>query len=847
MRPAAMTLGWLVALAAGAGARASAQESSSDRFARRPDAPYLDAAIQIAKWLESTAVKTNDGWAWPAVPDEFVGKDVPKEKLDRSLYSGSAGIVLFGTMLGFATQTKHGTDSWPLEESPFLDLPREAARELLASLPEKVTPATGDDDGERFGLYTGIAGAGFALDTLSQAIGWVEGHAGARRCVELLQQGSRGAGAGIEWSDTTDVISGGAGIGLFLMYMAERDHLPLARELAVAAGRRLLELGERETVGRSWRMDRKFPRVMPNFSHGTAGVAFFLARLYELTGDDAFLDGALDGARHLLSIADTTNDGCRIYHDLPDNRELYYLGWCHGPIGTAQLFMKLAQVTGDPDWTDWALRCAESVRSSGIPEQTTPGFWNNVGLCCGSAGVASFFEMLAQSHRSYFLLPFRPITSDDPDQGFAKRLLDSSLARGTLDERGLRFVQAEHRVKPELLQAQVGLMQGAAGVGLALLQFESIPPVRLLDLPDAARWFGRNSVQRPSLFPEQPAARPDRATTAFENLGRAVLFAVPEQFTGAHGWTKSLRDDPPKSLACDAWLDAVRAWDPRLVLLQTRDHEGFGLWDSAVSDDDVAMKRPGADLVATFVKAAGARGLAVGLSLPLGAQPPDPVARNRWIEQSKVQARELLTDYGPLMLLRIEVPADFEDFAHLFGKDLYSEAKRIAPHTLIEFVKLEDHYGRGRGDNGLQRIGLPPDPHYDPSFPGGAAPRREELWPTDVVADFDHGDLEAAGVVAPCLRIESSSDPDSPWRIVGGRRRYVPLQVELPFGPIDSPRPPANQPRGPLIGELPPQRSLHRELARANARSRNVLLVVPFESDGSLKPETIAGLRELGR
>jgi lanthionine synthetase-like protein/alpha-L-fucosidase-like protein len=844
MRPAAITLAWLVVLAIGA----RAQEPASDRFARRPETPYLDAAIQIAKWLEGTAVKTKDGWAWPAAPDEFAGREVPKEKFDRSLYSGSAGIVLFGMQLGFATQTNRGTDSWPLAESPFLHLPRESARELLASLPEKVTEAAGDDDGERFGLYTGIAGTGFALYTLSQAIGWVEGHAGARRCVELLENGARGAGAGIEWSETTDVISGTAGIGLFLVFMAERDHLPLARDLAVAAGRRLLELGEREAVGRSWKMDRKFPRVMPNFSHGTAGVAFFLARLYELTGDDAFLDGALDGARHLLSIADTSNNGCRIYHDTPDNRDLYYLGWCHGPIGTAQLFMKLAQVTGDADWTDWARRCAESVRTSGIPEQTTSGFWNNVGLCCGSAGVAGFFETLVQSHRSFFEIPLRPIAADDPDQLFAKRLLDWTLAHGTQDDRGLRFIQAEHRVKPDLLQAQVGLMQGAAGVGLALLQFESIPPMRLLDLPDAARAFKRDSVGRALIVPEQPAERPNPTTTAFENLGRAVLFAPAPLLATSHGWQKSLRAEPPNSLACETWFDGAEAIGAKLVLLQTRDAEGFGLWDSDVSDDDVAKDHPGKDLVAPFVDAARKRGLAVGLSLRIATWIDEPKAWYPWTERARKEIEELLTSYGPLALLRIEVPVEVDDWPHTAGDRFYEFAKSIAPHTLVEFVTLDTFMGGGRGPNGIQRIGAKSDGHYDPNYEGGRAPRRDQLWPTDVVADFEHGPIRSGGVAGPYLRTEASPDPDSPWRIVSGRRHYVPLQVELPFGRVEPKSATSKRPQF-LPRDVPPPhfRSLREELEVAAARSRNVLLVVPFEADGSLKSETIAGLRELGR
>jgi hypothetical protein len=47
-------------------------------------------------------------------------------------------------------------------------------------------------------------------------------------------------------------------------------------------------------------------------------------------------------------------------------------------------------------------------------------------------------------------------------------------------------VQAEHRVRPELLVAQTGLMQGAAGVGLAMLHLDGArerrtPFVRLPD------------------------------------------------------------------------------------------------------------------------------------------------------------------------------------------------------------------------------------------------------------------------------------------------------------------------------------------------------------------------------
>ncbi|HEY7699479.1 MAG TPA: lanthionine synthetase LanC family protein, partial [Vicinamibacteria bacterium] len=115
------------------------------------------------------------------------------------------------------------------------------------------------------------------------------------------------------------------------------------------------------------------------------------------------------------------------------------------------------------------------VLDSGIPEKRTPGFWNNVSQCCGSAGVAEFFLSLHQ------------VTKEREYLDFARRLTDDALARGTRDASGLRFVQAENRTEPELLQAQTGYMQGAAGLGLWLLRlhaFERGEPSGL-GLPDS--------------------------------------------------------------------------------------------------------------------------------------------------------------------------------------------------------------------------------------------------------------------------------------------------------------------------------------------------------------------------
>ena len=59
---------------------------------------------------------------------------------------------------------------------------------------------------------------------------------------------------------------------------------------------------------------------------------------------------------------------------------------------------------------------------------------------------------------------------EERDLKLAQELARDLLSRGTRDASGLRWVQAEHRVRPELLQAQAGCRQGAAGMGLWLLR-----------------------------------------------------------------------------------------------------------------------------------------------------------------------------------------------------------------------------------------------------------------------------------------------------------------------------------------------------------------------------------------
>jgi lantibiotic modifying enzyme len=441
----ARVVSWVVAgalLAAGApsGDSVGPQESG---------ARYLDAARGAAAWVRSVAVTTPKGRDWPPDPTATPVATNP------SLYAGTPGVVLFFLELARATGDRSYLD----------DAARGAQTVLAAAATE-----------QGCGLWEGLAGSAFVLQETAKATGDRRFADGARRVSEMIVQRAKPAGAGVEWTETTDIISGSAGTGLYLLYAAREFQQPALSQLAARAGTRLIELARKEGPGLKWAMDPTFPRLMPNFSHGTAGIAYFLAALYGETHDRRFLDAAVAGARYLQSVAKTEGDVCLVFHNEPDGKDLFYLGWCHGPVGTARLFFRLYQVTKEREWLTWVQKSAQALRASGIPETRTPGFWNNVGQCCGSAGVADFFLALWRE------------TGDARDLAFARRMIDDMLGRATPEAGGLKWIQAEHRVQPALLIAQTGYMQGAAGIGSALLHFAAAldkrpANVRLPDSP----------------------------------------------------------------------------------------------------------------------------------------------------------------------------------------------------------------------------------------------------------------------------------------------------------------------------------------------------------------------------
>ena len=164
----------------------------------------------------------------------------------------------------------------------------------------------------------------------------------------------------------------------------------------------------------------------------------------------------------------------KIFHSTDGGENRYYLSWCHGPVGTARLFYRLHRVTGDKQWLGWVDSLTRAVFDSGIPEQRTTGYWNNISQCCGNTGIAQYCIDLER---------YRPAPAVGP---YRARVIANTGSRATDDAEGTRWVQAENRIQPDNLVAQTGFMQGAAGSAPFFLQLDArssagrrgVPPSR---------------------------------------------------------------------------------------------------------------------------------------------------------------------------------------------------------------------------------------------------------------------------------------------------------------------------------------------------------------------------------
>jgi hypothetical protein len=403
------------------------------------------AAAALA-WVSSVGVTDGDGVWWSSRPSSA--------EPDSGLYHGGAGIVL-------ALLEAHAH----FGDQRLADLAARGTRWLCSAIdsPEYAPYPS---------LYGGLAGMAWALHSAAGHLGDEAARAAAVRGLARVRAGFDGE----RWGDPFELLFGNAGIALAALRIGDTD----LAETAVVPYRRTAETTEH---GVHWEPRRGNLARLHHISHGTLGVVYALAATGAAVGSRELTDLALAGAADVTARNEAGPDGFLVPHSDPQQvapgLERYAYGWCHGPAGDAQVFRLLGQLTGDGAWRSLIDGCWHTITTSGLPARLSPGFWDNSGRCCGTAGVLA-------------LACDREVESGD-GRAFADVLVADIAQRATVDASGARWSNYEHRVSPPELEPRPGWSMGNAGLIRELLRYARISDGR--DPAYAIAW------------PDQPAAR----------------------------------------------------------------------------------------------------------------------------------------------------------------------------------------------------------------------------------------------------------------------------------------------------------------------------------------------------
>lgn len=414
----------------------------------RDPAAYRDLAERSWGWVRS-CVRTHGEDLWlPEKPDE----DEPGE-YPYGMHSGVGGLAHVLTELRLTRE--------PTSEE------RALADGIAATLRRRVAEETEYDyfDGlvSTIGILTALSAPGAdaavaRLRELATPDGWPASWIGPPRAVPEGR--------------CNDATIGTASVLLGALW-ARQHGVPGAHELAVQTVGILMSEQEQTETGLDWPfIPRRFvdePRgQMPNWSHGLAGVVGTLAAAGVALGQPELVDTARLGAEHLLTLADTADGGMRIPHVIPDHDDLdtFTYTWCHGPAGTSLAFAALARagvgaVAGRTPY-EWERACMHSLQVSGIPQRRYPGFWDNDGRCCGTAGVGDVVLNVWQRH------------GEQADLDFAVVLGDALVERAVTEGEHAYWRFVEHRADDPLLPPGPGWMQGAAGISAYLFRLARV-------------------------------------------------------------------------------------------------------------------------------------------------------------------------------------------------------------------------------------------------------------------------------------------------------------------------------------------------------------------------------------
>jgi alpha-L-fucosidase len=190
----------------------------------------------------------------------------------------------------------------------------------------------------------------------------------------------------------------------------------------------------------------------------------------------------------------------------------------------------------------------------------------------------------------------------------------------------------------------------------------------------------------------------------YAQLGRHEWVMNRERIPVAE-YEKLARTWKPKPNAAREWAKLARRAGMRYMVMTTKHHEGFCLFNSALTDYCAPKRGPKRDLVAEYVEAARAEGLRVGFYYSMmdwhhpdgAACKHDPAARRRFVDYIHGQVRELCTNYGKVDIMWYDVswPLNAEEWE---SARLNAMVRQLQPDIIInDRSQLPEDFGTPEG------------------------------------------------------------------------------------------------------------------------------------------------------
>lgn len=446
---------------------------------------YIAIAEEAAKWIRTTEKITPYGKRWIQSPDTT--EDLTKYPMltEKALYGGSAGVGLFFLRLYQATK-----------KEKYLLEAKAAAADIIATDEGRafyINTLNGTNSSEDkrvhvknmpgwiIGFFNGPTGSAYLVLKLYEVTGDEKYKDFVVKTAEDLLSVAQRTPEGIHWSEQNDVC-GDAGFVPFLISTWKITNNPKYLEAAKAVGHYIVPKGkDAPHGGKYWNVvdltiiDFPADVFWVNYAHGTSGVGWIFAILYNATKDNAFLQAAKDAAAYIEGIAVGDDEAVLVpYLDSltrGPSTEFYYLSTCHGPAGTSFLFEALYKITGDKTYLDWVKRLSRGIIKAGAPEHFSRGYWGSHCLCCGTPGLLENFIAVYK------------LTGEEEFLNYAKRTAQTVISFSYVDDKHGDIYESEHlrrwygnwwRTIPQDVHSYTGLYIGTAGNAWSLLSLVSV-------------------------------------------------------------------------------------------------------------------------------------------------------------------------------------------------------------------------------------------------------------------------------------------------------------------------------------------------------------------------------------